>query len=135
MSELYKYKAKCTRIIDGDTVELSIDLGFDITVNINTRLAGIDTPEIRTKNELEKKAGNKVKDILSSLLIGKELLVKTYKDSDKYGRYICDIFVDNMNVNEFLVNMGYAFSYNGGARESWTDDKLKYIINLDIVET
>ncbi len=114
---LYTYKvAKVTKVVDGDTVYLLLDLGFHTFVQAHCRLLGVDTPEIyHARNEKEKKAGLACKEFLKTLLSSyPELIVKTHKDkTGKYGRYLVEIYGlnplndtwDNINrlMNEYLI--------------------------------
>jgi|TARA_X000001388_G_C2204449_1_gene112570 micrococcal nuclease len=117
---MYTYKAKCTRVIDGDTIDANIDLGFDITIHKRIRLSGIDTPESRTRDLEEKKRGLASKDKLVEILDRGSLVIES-KDVGKFGRVlgILHIYPENdlpINVNETLVKEGYAVEYNGGKR-------------------
>jgi len=119
-TNMYTYKAKCTRVIDGDTIDANIDLGFDITIHKRIRLSGIDTPESRTRDLEEKKRGLASKDKLVEILDRGSLVIES-KDVGKFGRVlgILHIYPENdlpINVNETLVKEGYAVEYNGGKR-------------------
>lgn len=91
MEQLYRYKViSVNKILDGDTVDLSIDLGFNLIKTDRYRLAKYDAPEtFRPKTEAERQAGLKVKEYLTSLIeqYKNNLIVQTYKDTDIYGRY------------------------------------------------
>ena len=118
---MYTYKAKCTRVVDGDTIDADIDLGFDITIKKRIRLAGINAPESRTRDLEEKKLGLASKERLITLLDRGSLQVES-KEVGKYGRVLghLTVFPDNLDlpidVNETLVNEGYATKYDGGKR-------------------
>ena len=118
---MYTYKAKCIRVIDGDTIDADIDLGFDITIRKRIRLSGIDTPESRTRDLEEKKRGLASKDRLVEILDMGSLVIES-KDVGKFGRVlaILHIYPENLdlplNVNNTLVKEGYAVEYNGGKR-------------------
>ena len=118
---MYTYKAKLDRVVDGDTIDVNIDLGFDISVHKRVRLAGINAPESRTKDLEEKKKGLASKARLIELLDKGDLVVES-KELGKYGRVIGDltIYPDNLdlpiNINETLVKEGYAVEYDGGKR-------------------
>jgi len=115
------------RVVDGDTVDISIDLGFDLTKKERVRLAGIDTPESRTKNLEEKKLGYEAKEFLEiHLMKASKLTVKTEKEG-KYGRMLGWLYKteeDEISINEIMVNEGYAWSYDGGTKEKNLDDLL-----------
>jgi len=91
MKPSYKYKARLDRVIDGDTYDVTVDLGFTITTNQRLRLVGVDTPEVRGP---ERPEGLKVKAYVKDLIEGKKLTIETFKVG-KYGRYICEVYLDN----------------------------------------
>jgi len=114
---MYEYKAKVVKVVDGDTVDLDIDVGFNITIRQRVRLMGIDTPESRTKDLVEKEKGLKAKHITEGYALkAKETVVKTYKD-DKYGRMLVDLVCDGVNVNQKLIDGGFAWNYDGGHKD------------------
>lgn len=107
---MYEYKAKIVRVIDGDTLEVDIDLGFKTTLQREKlRLIGIDTPEIRSSNLKEKEHGLLAKTYVEKLLpVGSEILVKTEKDkTGKYGRYLARVFVGELELNQLLKENGF----------------------------
>lgn len=117
---MYTYNAKLDRIIDGDTVDAHIDLGFDITVHKRIRLAGIDTPESRTRDLEEKAKGLAAKSRLEELLKEGSFVVES-KEVGKYGRVLgtLHVYPDGglpININDRLVKEGYAVEYNGGKK-------------------
>ena len=120
---MYTYKAKLDRVIDGDTIDVNIDLGFDISVHKRIRLAGIDTPESRTRDLEEKKRGLASKARLIELLDKGDLVVES-KDVGKYGRVlgVLHIYPDDLNlpinINNTLVDEGYATEYFGGKKKT-----------------
>ena len=120
---MYEYKIKeVVRVVDGDTVDILIDLGFYLTKKERVRLAGIDTPESRTKDLEEKELGLEAKDFLERRLSECEKLwVATEKDG-KYGRMLGTIWCGVMNINEEMVSRGYAWEYDGGKKEKNLDD-------------
>lgn len=107
---MYEYKALITRVIDGDTVDAQVDVGFAITVNQRFRLYGINTPETRTRDKSEKAAGIRAKEEVIRLIENKIVTIKTH-GTGKFGRYLVEIFVGDMNLNEYLVEEGYAVEY------------------------
>ena len=113
---MYTYKAKLDRIIDGDTVDAVIDLGFDVSVHKRIRLAGIDTPESRTRDLKEKERGLASKARLEEMLEGGEFVLES-KEVGKYGRVLGTLFVDEKNINQTLVEEGYAVEYFGGKKK------------------
>ena len=117
---MYTYKANCTRVVDGDTIDATIDLGFDITIKKRIRLAGINAPESRTRDLEEKKLGLAAKDRLIELLDKGSLQVES-KEVGKYGRVLgtLTVYPDTdlpININETLVTEGHAVEYDGGKR-------------------
>jgi micrococcal nuclease len=118
---MYKYNAQVLKVIDGDTVDLFIDLGFKVGFNTRIRLIGIDTPE---KNF---PYGKVVKDCLINLLEGNKIYLDVTK-KDKYGRYLGLVYLnesDNLSVNELLINENMAKAYHGASRaDIWTEEEL-----------
>jgi len=112
LKDIYYYKAFVTKVYDGDTVTVDIDLGFGLQLNKQVlRLSNIDTPEIRGDERFD---GIISKNIVSDLILGKSVMIKTDKDTKgKYGRWLAEIYIDDLNVNEYLINEGYA--------ERWVD--------------
>ena len=107
---MYEYKATCTRVVDGDTVDLQIDLGFSMTTKQRVRLAHVDTPE-RGQDGYEQ-----AKSALIDAVQFKTVRVKTTKPS-KYGYYLAEIAVDGcLSVNSMLIDRGLAKPYEGGAK-------------------
>ena len=123
---MYEYAVKeVVRVVDGDTIDVLIDLGFDLTKKERIRLAGIDTPESRTRDLEEKALGLEAKDFLHGLLDNAvELRVKTEKDG-KYGRMLGWLHDGNTNINKYMVLKGYAWEYDGGTKEKNLDDLRK----------
>jgi len=116
---MYEYAIKeIVKVVDGDTIDILIDLGFDLTKKERVRLAGIDTPESRTRDLEEKAMGLEAKDFLTRRLKdGKAsgLRVKTEKDG-KYGRMLGWILCGETNINNEMVYRGYAWEYDGGTK-------------------
>ena len=119
---MYEYKVnKVTKIVDGDTIDVVIDLGFDISFSSRVRLAGIDTPESRTTDKAEKVLGLEVKEHLKKLIdAAKVIVIKTEKmdSSEKYGRILGWLYLDGAetSVNEALIAGGYAWGYMGDTK-------------------
>ena len=109
---IYKYNAKLIRVIDGDTVDALIDLGFDVWVKKRIRLYGINTPETRTKDLKEKKAGKAAKNRLIELLwdSSNEFILQSH-GVGKYGRCLGTLFIDDTNINKLLLSEGHAEEY------------------------
>ena len=115
---MHEYKAKIRRWVDGDTVDVTLDLGFDILYNNRIRLLGIDTPESRTRDLEEKKLGLAAKERVRELCpVGSTVTVKTTKDGrGKFGRILGEIYVGDVNVNKLLIEEGHAVEYFGGKK-------------------
>jgi len=127
---MYEYRCKVTRVIDGDTVDVDIDLGFDIILrDERVRIMGIDTPESRTRDKVEKKFGLASKARLKELIGGKSgPILKTQinkKGEDmrgKFGRILGDFVTDDGRmVTDILVEEGHAVAYFGGSKEEIQD--------------
>ena len=107
---------KVTKIIDGDTIDVIIDMGFDIMFKSRVRLFGIDTPESRTRDKVEKKFGLMSKKYLADRLKkANKITIKTHKgeETGKFGRILGEIFCDGENVNLAMCNEGHAVAYYG----------------------
>ncbi len=115
----YTYNAIVTRVVDGDTVDVDIDLGFGIwKKNERIRLVGVDTPEKRTRNLLEKQFGYIATGIVEEFCpVGEAILVETQlDDKGKFGRVLGEIFAGGINVNQFLIENHYAVAYEGQSK-------------------
>ena len=119
----YIYRIKqVLKVVDGDTIDASIDLGFDISLEKRIRLAGIDTPESRTTNVKEKSMGLESKEWLKKTLEGaKDILIKTElpDSTEKYGRIIGHLFINGQetSLNNQMITDGYALAYDGGTKD------------------
>ena len=119
----YIYRIKSVlKVVDGDTIDASIDLGFDISLSKRIRLAGIDAPESRTTNLKEKALGLETKEWLKKTLEdAKDILIKTEKpdSTEKYGRIIGHLFVNDQetSLNNQMIAEGYALEYEGGKKD------------------
>jgi micrococcal nuclease len=116
---MYEYFVEEVKnIVDGDTIDVVIDLGFDILFASRVRLAGIDTPESRTKDKAEKVLGLEAKEYLKKQLKdAKSVVIRTEKmnSSEKYGRILGWVYVngESESVNNKMINDGYAWGYLG----------------------
>lgn len=112
------YVRKVENVVDGDTIDVIIDLGFDILFQSRVRLAGIDTPESRTSDKAEKVLGLESKEYLKKQLKdAKSVIIRTEKmnSSEKYGRILGWIYIngDSESINNKMINDGYAWGYLG----------------------
>ena len=122
---MYTYKIKLDRVIDGDTIDAYIDLGFDVSIKKRIRFMGINTPESRTRDLEEKARGLAAKDRLKNLLEGANIIQLKSHGVVKYGRCLGELFRDMVDgqekltlesVNELLIKEGHAVEYHGGKR-------------------
>jgi micrococcal nuclease len=117
---MYEYRVKSVlKVVDGDTIDVDIDLGFDISFSSRVRLAGIDAPESRTRDLYEKKLGLESKEWLKNVLHhAKAIVIKTEKpdSTEKFGRILGWLFVDDVNLNNAMIDQGYAWAYMGDAK-------------------
>ena len=119
-NKMYEYRAKVIKVIDGDTIDVDIDLGFGVILaKQRIRLYGIDTPESRTSDKVEKFYGK-----ISSAFMkdhcprGSYITLRTYLDSKgKYGRILGEIIVDDINLNKLMVEKSLAVEYNGRSKK------------------
>jgi micrococcal nuclease len=120
---MYTYRVKnLLKVVDGDTIDVDIDLGFDISLTKRVRLAGVDTPESRTTDEVEKVLGLEVKEWLKKQLTGAtDIVIRTElpDSTEKYGRILGRLYVnkDSVSLNERMVEYGYAWTYDGGTKK------------------
>ena len=127
--EKYIYRGKLERVVDGDTIDALIDVGFDIWIKKRIRYKGIDTWESRTRDLAEKAKG------LEAKARNKELLMEISSKSGyfrlkshgvgKYGRVLGEIFIEDTegkqwNINETLISEGHAYVYDGGKKKMFT---------------
>ena len=126
---MYDYGCTVERVVDGDTIDVILDLGFDIRFKSRVRLYGIDTPESRTRNKDEKvrgkMAGAFLKDAVDN---GSKVVIETkLKDSrGKYGRVLGNVVVDGININEALIKNFLAVAYFGQSKD---DVEAEHLIN------
>jgi micrococcal nuclease len=120
---MYQYKAKILKVLDGDTVDIDLDLGFNIVLsNQRVRMAGIDTPESRTVDKEEKIRGTLSKKKLAEKLpIGSWAMIETMRpdsNDDKFGRILA-VFIleDKTNLNQWMIDNNYAVLYQGENKE------------------
>ena len=125
---MYEYKVKITRVVDGDTVDAEVDLGFDTFIKDRIRLMGLDTPESRTRNKKEKALGLAAKAYLKELLRenkGDVILCTSKEGKGKFGRILGTLLIydGKTSVNQMLIDEGHARNYFGGSKDEqgeWT---------------
>jgi micrococcal nuclease len=116
---MYEYRVKkLVGVVDGDTIDVDIDLGFNVSYSQRVRLAGIDTPESRTKDRFEKTLGLEAKEyVKSKLKDATDIVIKTElpDSSEKYGRILGWVYINGStkSINEQMIEDGYAWNYMG----------------------
>jgi len=124
---MYEYNCEVKRIVDGDTVDVLIDLGFDIAYASRVRLYGIDTPESRTRDKDEKARGLISKDFLKSWLDKGSVVIRTRKDKKgKFGRVLGEMVVEDININELMIEEHHAVKYHGQSKD---DIEAEHLVN------
>lgn len=116
MKQEYRYKCRVINVVDGDTVDAIVDLGFSVFTKARLRLSGVDTPELHSKSEDSRILAKKAKEFLATHLLDRDALLET-QTKDKYGRYLGVFYTeDGLDVNKMLIDEGYAISYGGGKK-------------------
>ena len=121
---MYEYRVKVLRVVDGDTVDVDIELGFGVVLaNERVRIMGVDTPESRTSDDVEKLFGlaskNRLKDLLGEVAILKTQISKDGEDmKGKFGRILGDFVApDGRMITEIMIEEGHCVPYFGGSKE------------------
>ena len=137
---MYEYRCKVVRIVDGDTVDVDIDLGFGVWLHKERiRMYGIDTPESRTRDLVEKKYGLAAKKFITGLLDDEGgIILKTQKDAEgKYGRILGELWrttdYADKSINEYMIEKHHAVRYMGQSKESIEEEHLKNreLVNIE----
>ena len=133
---MYEYRTKVVRVVDGDTVDVDIDLGFGVWLRKSRiRLLGVDTPESRTRDKEEKKYGLAAKAFLKKSL-GTNPILKTTKDGKgKFGRILGEFLVEHpeatININELLIDNHHAVRYMGQSKDDIAE---QHLVNRELVK-
>ena len=129
---MYEYRCEVVRVIDGDTVDVDIDLGFGVWMKKQRiRMYGIDTPESRTRDLEEKKYGLAAKDFLVGMLEDENgIILKTYKDAEgKFGRILGELWrttnYADKSINEYMIEKHHAVAYHGQSKQEIAEEHLK----------
>ena len=132
---VFEYNCKIVKVVDGDTADVDIDLGFGVWLKKQRiRFYGIDTPESRTRDLEEKKYGLMAKEmVLAHLPIGSTQILRTHKDGvGKYGRILGSFVVDDTTLNQMLIDTHNAVAYFGQSKEDIEDE---HIVNRSLIES
>ena len=116
------------KVYDGDTITIASKMPYENSqlFRFNVRLNGIDTPEIKSKNENEKLLAKKARDSLSQLIIHKNITLQNVKN-EKYGRILADVYLDDLHLNKWMIDQHFAVEYDGKTKKapiSWPEYKL-----------
>lgn len=116
---------KVIKVYDGDTITIASKMPYENSpiFRFSVRLLGIDTPEIKTKSKAEKELAVLARDALSDKILGKIIVLKNVS-LEKYGRLLADVYLDDLNLNQWLIENKYAVAYDGGTKQrpdEWTD--------------
>jgi|TARA_R100001443_G_scaffold80480_1_gene87505 micrococcal nuclease len=125
---MYEYSCQVTRVVDGDTIDCILDLGFSVLHKCRVRLYGIDTPESRTRDKDEKVRGKLAAKFLEdSINSGKNVVLRSkLKDSKgKYGRVLGEVVVDGININVAMIEKYLAVAYHGQSKSDIEAEHLK----------
>ena len=129
---MFEYRCKLVKVVDGDTVDIDIDLGFGVWLNDQrVRLYGVDTPESRTRDPEEKVYGKAAKEFVINFLDDKDLILKTkvYDAKGKFGRILGEIWrttnYADKSVNEYLIEKHHAVSYYGQSKQEIAEQHLE----------
>jgi micrococcal nuclease len=130
---MFEYRGHVVRVYDGDSIWCTVDLGFAIQHGstarpVPFRLAGIDTPELRGP---QKDAGRIVADWLRDRIESTDVVLRTHSPNpgDKYGRYLAEVWtLDGQNLNQMMIDLGFAHAYDGGTKPPWSDAELAAIV-------
>ena len=121
---MFDYRCKLLRVVDGDTIDVNLDLGFNVWHKARVRMLGIDTPESRTRNLEEKALGLASKARLKELLKGSQVEIECSKEKGKFGRVLGIVWAtdkegNRTNCNNQLIEEGHARTYFGGKKVAW----------------
>ena len=128
---MYEYSCKVKRGVDGDTVDVVIDLGFDIHFATRVRLYGMDTPESRTRNKDEKVRGYMSKDFLEEWMEKDDVIIRTRRDKKgKFGRVLGEMIVRGENINKLMIKECLAVEYYGQSKD---DIEKQHMLNRQVL--
>ena len=131
---MYEYRVKVNKVVDGDTVDVDIDLGFGIVIkDERVRIMGIDTPESRTRDLEEKKFGLLAKEYLTEKLNTEDIIVTTEVDNEKgkFGRILGWVWCNGVNINNQMIDEHMAVAYHGQSKD---DIEQQHLANRTILQ-
>tara|TARA_Y100000996_G_scaffold238847_1_gene187743 strand:- start:420 stop:848 length:429 start_codon:yes stop_codon:yes gene_type:complete len=127
---MYEYNVSITKVVDGDTVDVDIDLGFGMVYKKQrVRLMGIDTPESRTRDLVEKLFGKASKKHLKELLSEGNITLRSH-DKGKFGRILGELFINDISINQKMIDDHHAVDYGGGNKAEIEEQHLKHRVIL-----
>ena len=131
---MHEYKAKVIKVVDGDTIDVDLDLGFGIWLrNERVRLYGIDTPESRTSDKEEKVYGKAAAAFLKKWVTAGGVKIKTHKDAKgKFGRILGELWTFDTNINQTLVDNHHAVRYHGQSKEQIAEEHIANRAKLNL---
>lgn len=131
---MFEYPVKVLRVVDGDTVDVDIDLGFGVWLRKQRiRMLGIDTPESRTRDKEEKVYGLAAKAFLKNALKQGPVILRTVKDGKgKFGRILGEFIVNEININEFMIVNYHAVAYHGQSKEDIAEEHLSNRVKVKL---
>lgn len=112
MQPQYVYNALVTNVVDGDTIDATVYLGFYVAASIRFRLVGINTPEINSPDPVVREAALNAKKRVQDLILNKSVTLRSFK-TDKYGRWLADVYLDSNSISNTLLHEGLAVAYKG----------------------
>ena len=127
-------KGRVIKVYDGDSITVAAripELKNNTIYKFSIRLNRLDTPELRTSNHIEKEYAIKIRDLLSERIMNKMVNIKVIK-TDKYGRYLAEILYKKLNINDWLINNGYAVNYSGGTKGTFNPNSYNRDLSQDV---
>ena len=115
MTPSYIYRAQIVNVVDGDTVDAIIDLGFYTSAHQRLRLNGIDTPEMHSSDSSTRERAKLAKEYLAYRVLNREVTLESF-GQEKYGRFLAEIYVNSESINKMLISLGHAKPYSGGKK-------------------
>lgn len=110
LTQEYVYNGLVTKVVDGDTIDVDVDLGFTVTVSVRFRLLGINTMEMKDPDPVKREKAQAAKQFVIEKILNKQISLKSHK-TDKYGRWLAEVYINNELVNKMLLNEGLAVEY------------------------